>query len=97
LGYARALEAVDDLPPVGDQQQEVDRLSSNFRSGALAPIRVGRRQADTSMRNRVEHLAPPLLVSVEYREHVGKRWVGHDPGGAQRIGSVDEQVTKAQL
>jgi hypothetical protein len=49
------------------------------------------------MRNRVEHPAPPLLVSVEHREHVGKRWVGHDPGGAQRIGSMDEQVAKAQL
>ena len=49
------------------------------------------------MGNRVDHPAAPLLVGVEDHEHVGKRWVGHDPGGAQRIRAMNEEITNAQL
>ena len=49
------------------------------------------------MGNGVEHSATPLLVGLEDHEHIGERWVGHRPGGAQCIGAMNEQITQAQF
>ena len=49
------------------------------------------------MGSRVDHPAAPLLVSVEYHQYIGKWWVRNDPGGAQRIGAMNEQITESHL
>jgi hypothetical protein len=58
LTNARTLEAIGDLPPVGDHQHEVDPFP-NLESAAGTQVRVGRRQGDTRMRNRLEPPSAP--------------------------------------
>jgi hypothetical protein len=49
------------------------------------------------MGNGVEHSTAPFLVRFEDGDNVGGWRVGHQPAGTQRIGSVNEHITKSKL
>ncbi len=49
------------------------------------------------MRNGVEHSTAPLLVRFEYHDNVGSWGVGYPPAGTQRIGTVNEHITKSEF
>jgi hypothetical protein len=82
VGNARTIEAVNDLSPVGDQQQEVDGFSSNFWPAAPSPVCVGSRQQDTTIGRCVDDPTAPLPIGVERHKHISDRGVSHDAGGA---------------
>lgn len=97
MDYARTIETIQDLASVGDQEQEIDRFSSDFWSAAATPVCVSGSEQHTFMRNCVDQLAAPFLVGVKYYEYVGKRRVRHDAHGPQSIGTVHQEITEGQF